>query len=685
MKRVALIVAAALLSPAAANAQLEQPSIAVVRPGAGYLVADGRSRIPLHIVVLSGASGPRVKRPRIVASEGRVTGVRIIGDDRVEMLYTPPARSSAVDEILDISLTMSNGNRISEAFTLLIPPPRPPALELEASPDKMNVSSPSDVGVAATTRGENVERLELWADAGDLAPAYADGDDAQLSVQTTLALPQLPPDAPSHIIVLAAASSATGYAVQQSGVSLLAPVRVSVEIEPGSELAVEGAEIEQEPVTALADGRTVMEDVIVRYGKRVRAYEVIEGERRELSVILPTGLVSLGTAMPLPGQNVADGGVGPSIVVAIPPAPFGGDPYWPEIAIEGARLVATDDLSPTMKVLVLERPTEAKAIRVLLDEEAIGEVEFGAALGNSMSVQRVALDRDERAAIAIEVKDASGNPTNHPVPKVRIEGGAVLEPVRTGVGRYRASIPPGTPGAPGATLDVYAELPPAPKVAGEALELVRETTSVELSGAPPAVKSKEEPKEVELPSTRRRAGLSPKFGASGAALIGASFDSLLMIGGGFMAELRLPFVAHRIAVRAGLELSYGSTTGRLVVGDSRLETKTAISGLILPIDFGFAVVHTDAFELLVRAGVAVRVEQGGISVGGNDLGGGSNVGIGGRATVEGALNVGDGALFLAATLSGLGASANGLSAPGGTQFDGNLTNVRAELGYRIWF
>lgn len=685
MRGVAPIVAAALLFPAVATAQLEQPSIAVVRPGAGYLVADGRSRIPLHIVVLSGSSGPKVKKPRIVVSEGRVTGVRIIGDDRVEMLYTPPARSSAVDEILDISLTMSNGNRVSEAFTLLIPPPRPPDLELEASPEKLNVSSPTDIGVAATTRGESVERLELWADAGSIAPAYPDGDDNQLSVQTTLALPELPPDAPSHIIVLAAASSATGYAVRQAGVSVLAPVRVSVEIEPGSELAVEGAEIEQEPVTALADGRTVMEDVIVRYGKRVRAYEVVDGERRELSVILPTGLVSLGTAMALPGQNVADGGVGPSIVVAIPPAPFGGDPYWPEIAVEGAKLVATDDLSPTMKVLVLERPLEAKTVRVMLDEESVGEIEFGAALGNSMRVQRVAVDRDERAAIEIEVQDAAGNPTAHPVPKVRIEGGAVLEPVRTGLGRYRASVPPGTPGAPGATIDVYAELPAAPKVAGEALELVRETTSVELAGAPPAVKTEEKPKEVELPSTRRRAGLSPKFGASGAALIGGSFDGLLMVGGGFLAELRLPFVDHRIAVRAGLELIYGSATGRLVVGESRLESKTAISGVLIPIDFGFAVIDGDAFELLVRAGVAVRFERGGISVGGNDLGGGSSTGIGGRATIEGALKLGDGSLFLGATLSGLGASANGLSAPGGTQFDGNLTNIRAELGYRVWF
>lgn len=678
----AAVVCGLLLAASSAHAQLASPTIAIVRPGAGYLVADGESVVPLQVIVLAGEGGPTVKRPRIVASEGRISGVRVIGDDRVELFYQPPARSTAVDEILDISLTMSNGNRIAEAFTLLIPPPRPPDLEVRASPATFNAEQPTDVGIAATTTGEGVERLELSVDRGELARAQPEGSSRALSMTTTLQLPQLPPDAPSHLIVLAAASSATGYAVKQTGVDVLAPVRVSVEIAPGSQLAVEGAEIEQDPVPALADGRTVMDDVIIRYGKHVRAFELSGRKRREVSFVLPTGLVSLGTAMALPGQNVADGGTGPSIVVAVPPAPFGGEPFWPDLTLEGATLVATREVSPTAKVLVIERPTDAKTVRVLLDGEAIGEVAFGAALGQTMSARAVAVDRDERAALELTVTDASGNPADHPVPKARIEGGTLLAPARVAPGRYRVSIPPGTPGAPGATLEVYAELPPPPKVSGEALELVRATTAVTLAGPPPAVKSQE---TVVKRRPRRSKGLAPKIGVSGAALIGASFDTLVMVGGGVMAELRLPFLAHRFAVRAGLEAMYGSASGRVVVGDARLESRTAIAGVLVPIDFGFAVLAMETFELLVRAGVAVRIERGGVSVAGSDVGGGSNVGIGARAGVEAAFALGDGALFIGATVAGIGARANGLSAPGGTRFEGNLTNVRAELGYRIWF
>ena len=678
----AAIAALVLLAPAAALAQ-DAPRIAIVRPGAGYLVADGRSVIPLQIV-LTG-DGPNVKRARIVPSEGNVSGERVVSEKRVEFLYKPPSRKDAVDEILDVSLTLSNGNRIAEAFTLLIPPRRGPDLEVSASPDSFNTGQPTTVGVAATTSGEGVERLELTADRGTLAPASPGGGDRSISKTTTLELPaELPPDAPSHLMVVAAASSATGYAVKKADISVLAPVRVSVEITPESALVVEGAEIEQEPVIAAADGRTVMDDVIVRYGRRVRVFEESGDNRRELSVVIPSGLVSFAMATPLPGQNVADGGSGPSIAVVVPPSPFGDAPFWADITLEGAKLIGIEDVDEHVKVLVVKRPTESGIVRVLMDDEPVGEIAFGSALGQFVTGELLDADSDERGAVEIAVTDAAANPADHPVPKVRIEGGKDLEALRIGPGRYRVSIPPGTPGRPGEEIEVVADVATPPKVAGEALELATSRTTVVLTGPPPAIKSNDK-KIVKKRPPRKPTGIPPKFGVSGAALVGTSFNSLLQVGGGVMTELRLPFLEHRLGVRAGVEFLYGTSSGRVTVGESSLESRTTITGVLVPIDFGFAMVKTESFELLTRVGVAIRVEQGAISVGTQSAGGGGNVGIGGRATAEAGFLLGDGALFIGATLSGLGASANGLSAPGGTKIDGSLTTVRAEVGYRVWF
>lgn len=681
MKRGFFIAALAML-PTTAIAQ-DVPTIAIVRPGAGYLVADSRTVIPLQIV-LTGKGRPNVKRAKIVPSQGKVTSTRVIGEDRVELLYQPPRKREAVDEILDVSLVMSNGNRIAEAFTLLIPPPRGPDLEVSASPQSINAAKPTTIGIAATTSGEGVERLELMADKGKLAASEPSGGERTINRTSTLELPQLPPDAPSHFMVLAAASSASGYSIEKADISVLAPVRVSVEIAPGSELVVEGAEIEQEPVTALADGRTVMEDVIVRYGRRVRVFEQTPDDRQELSVVIPSGLVSFGVAMPLPGQNVADGGTGPTIAVAIPPSPFGDEPFWADIELEGAKLVGVEDVTPNIKVLIVERPSEAKNVRVLMDEEPIGEVAFGAALGQFVRAAPATTGSDERGGVEITVTDASANPADHPVPKVRIEGGKTLTPERIGVGRYRASIPPGTPGKPGDDVEIVAELAPPPRVAGDTIELSSARTTVKLGGPPPAIKS-EEKKIEKPPPTRRRKSIGPKLGVSGAALVGTSFNSLLVVGGGVMAELRLPFLDHRMAVRAGLEFQYGTASGRVQVEESQIESRTTVSGVLVPIDFGFAILKTKSFELIGRAGVAIRIEQGGVTVGSESAGGGSSVGIGARAGGEAGFLLGDGALFLGATLGGLGASANGLSAPGGTKIDGSLTTVRAEVGYRVWF
>ncbi|MCB9648282.1 MAG: hypothetical protein H6730_17000 [Deltaproteobacteria bacterium] len=676
---------AALLASSTAEAQFAP--LTVVRPGGGILAADGVSVVPMQIVLQVRDRGPRIRSARIVASEGEITGTRVIGPGRVHFFYKAPERRRGVDEIFDVALTLSDGNTVAEAFTLSIPAASKPQVELTVDPGELLAEAPSSIRVEASAFGDDLEGLEVQADHGRLSGEPVSGRGKTLGRTATLEPPELPPDAPSHLMVVAVAATGVGYAVKVGDVPVAAPVRLSVEIPPGSRLEVNGAKNNPAPVPAPADGRTVMEDVEVDLTSPLTVFEVTGRKRKQLSTVVPTGVVSTGIAVPIPGQAVADGGTGPTVVVVIPPPTFGAPLFWPDIEVEGATLVRTEDVGPRVKALVLARPLEPKTVRVLLDEQAVGTIELGAARGQSVKLESLPARSGERLAASVVVTTPEGDPTDLPTPKVRLEGGDAMPLERVAVGRYRATLPAGYPGAPGTEVEVVAELPPLPKVTGAPLEYAQARLRTPLAGPPPALKAKDAPPPPPPPPPEGRRGHGPKLkvGASLHGSFGGTLGGMLMFGGGLMGEVRLPILDERLAIRVGAEYVRGSKTGRVTFDDERrLETTTTVAGFLFPLDVGFAVLKSESFELLVRAGFALRAERGGIDIQGDTPGAGSRLGFGGRASVEGALGVGSGALFFGAMVDGLGADMSGFSTPQVT-LDGSLLNLRGDVGYRFWF
>lgn len=678
-----VITALCLFSTGPALAQFETPPITLVKPGAGFLAADGVSVIPLE-AVFTGEG--KIKGARVRAEAGSIDDTRVVTTNRVQFMYRVPKRSGEqVEDLLDINLEMSNGDLRSVVYPLVLTKPTAPEVTLTSEPEIFDAESPTVVSLSATARGRGLETLRIFSDAGTIAGEAVTGDGPILRATAKLQPPALPPDAPSYLALVAVASGADGFGFRVGGVSVRAPVRISVQIPPGSQLAVEGAEQEKEPVTAAADGRTVMDDVVIRYGSDVKAFVVEESGIRPLSVVLPTGLVSAGVVAPIPGQTVADGGVGPTLLVAVPPSALGGEIFWPEIEVDGARLVEAVDAGADAKVLILERPVEASTVRVLLDDIVAGEVAFSAARGIAMSLDAVPAERDERGAVVAVVKDPRGEPTDLPVPKIRVAGGESLAPRRIGPGRYRASIPPGSPGNPGDTVEVLADLPPAPVIQGDALELVSASTELVLVGPPPVVSKEATTEDLDGEKEEDAAQdteLAVGIGAAG--LVGATFGSLFMVGGGLQLEVRMPFLEQRLGVRTGAEFVHHSGRGNVTFADTPVEAKTRIAGFLIPLEIGFAVVRTEAFELLVRGGGELRIERGAISVAGDSPGAGSGVRFSGRAGADAALRLSAGDLSLGVTFGGLGANASGLSTPN-ARLSGSLINARADLAYRIWF
>jgi hypothetical protein len=259
-------------------------------------------------------------------------------------------------------------------------------------------------------------------------PAQRRGDDLEL-VASFAPPKDLPVDAPSHISFLAAASGPRGWAARLSGLSVLSPLRVSLTIDPGYELVLEGTENKPEPVPAPADGKTVLEDV-VRYGAPVRAFAVKGKQKKELSVMVPSGLVPVATVAAIPGQDVADGGTGPTLVVAVPPGAFGSEPMWPELTVEGARLVSMAPVpgAKDTKVLVLERPRRAETVTVLADGTALATLTFRAAHGEVLALSPAAPRSNERGAAVVRVTDVLGSPADQPVPRARASTAATSCP-----------------------------------------------------------------------------------------------------------------------------------------------------------------------------------------------------------------------------------------------------------------
>ncbi len=684
MRLAATCFAAGLLFSASAWAQFESTPMAVVRPGGGILTADGVSKVPLQIVLVGADDGPGIRRARIVASEGQISNTKVVGPHRVQFTYAPPRRKRGLDEIFDVALTMRDGNTVAEAFTLAVPAFTAPTVQLSADPPDLLAEAPMAVQAQATAYGEGLEGLALVSDGGNLSGPPVTGDGSTLVLKQTLEAPDVPPDAPSHFVLLAVAASGKGFAATLSDVPVMAPIRLSVEIPRGTSLEVSGAKNNPPRVKAPADGRTVMEGVEVDLSSPLKIFERKGRKRRQMSVVIPTGLVSNGVAVAIPGQALADGGSGPTIIVAIPPAAFGAPLFWPDIEIEGADLIKTRPVTKRIKVLILQRPKEPKNVRVLLDEQEVGTISFSAARGQKVKLQALAPRSGERAAISVVVTDAEGAPTDFPAPKLRLVSGEALPLKAVATGRYRAQVPSGTPGAPGTEVEVIAELPPLPKVAGASLEYAQDSLRIALKGAPPAIKT-DAPKKVLAPRTRRRRSEQTLIGVGIQGLFASSTSSLLMFGGGLKIDVRLPIVDHRLALRTGAEFVRGSSAGRIAFdNDRRLETTTTLGGFLVPLEVGFAILKTNSFEVLAYGGAALRIEQAALQIQDNSPGGASRVGIAGRAGLEAALSLGASQLYLGALVDGVGANLSAFSTDQ-VRLSGSLMNFRGDLGFRFWF
>jgi len=684
----AIALAAVLVGvPFSAHAQGEL-ALTVVRPGGGFLVTDGVSTVALELRLRSAEGPVAISRARVRASLGRVRRTKVVADGRVAFQYTPPKRKVATAEMLDVSLRTKTGDNILEAFSFEVPPPDTPAVSVVLEPSVIDATRPRRVDLRAVARGTELASLELYASDGALSSkAQSRVPQGGLQMAASWNSPSnLPNDAPSHFIVLAAAAGSDGFSGQAMSISATAPLRIRAEIEPGSMFVLEGAERDPQPVRAPADGFTTIYGT-VRYGARIRAFAENDGRREEVPIVVPSGMVPPGIARAIPGQNVADGGTGASVLVAVPPSPFGEEIVWPELEVEGARLVRTITLSDNLKALVLRRPKTATPVTIVADFQPIGTIEFGPGHGTGLELAPDYPRPGERGAIVATVRDPVGEPTDRPLPKARLDDGTVLSTESIGPGRFRISLPSSVKGATGSEVVVDVELPPPTVIAGDPVELVGQAMRVALEGPPPAIKPKqrESVARIEKPKPKEEEtgigfdiGLSAS-GHGGAAVIGG----MSAFGGGVHADLRPPVWENRLGAKVGFEYSFAGKAGNVQFGDDQLASKMEVSGVVIPIELGVSAVKSDIFELTVRGGLELRFMAAVLDVGGETFSGGSSFGVGGRGGLEGAFTIGPGAVFVGVTATGLGANADALTGED-AMLTGNLIVIRADLGFRVW-
>jgi hypothetical protein len=676
VRRVALACAAALaLAPVAARADGEL-SVSLVKPGGGFLVTDARQKVPIELI-LRDAKGPvELVRAEVKAGQGKATNAEVVGKGRVVFLYTPPERSRTGSDMLDLRLVRKSGGDIQYAVPLELAAPEQPKLSLELDPTRLAATERAPIAVRAQASGVAVVRTE--ASAGSLV-VTGEG-------QSSLELPSdLPEDAPSHVLVVATAAGPRGWAARGAGLSVLAELRVStMDVEPGNQLALEGSENKVPPVVAAADGRTVIKD-LVRYGANVRAFSVKGRQRKEIPISVPSGLVPIALAAAIPGQDVADGGSGPSIVVAAPPPPFGGEITWPELRVEGATLQSVRDVpgARDLKVLVLQRPRAPRAVTVLADGVKIANVPFGAAYGEALRAEVVAARTGERAAVLVTVTDVFGAPADKPEPRARLESGEVLPVERVGVGEHRVVVPAGTKGETGARVRLSAEIPPPKSLTDEPLELPRVEVEVELRGAPPAV-GVDAPRASETPPPVASAsGARGRLGLRPLVTVGFGLAGPLFVGGGLEVEGVLPVFDDRLSIALGLEGQRGSTSGTLLLnGTVEQPASTTFGALIVPLVLRFVALELEPVALAALIGAELRVESAALDVGESRAGGGSRVGVGVRAGAEAQFHLGPGDLLVGASVSGLGAGST--FGDTGATLESSVTSVRLDLGYRLW-
>jgi len=671
---------ALLASPAFAD----NLSVAIYQPGGGYLVTDARWRVAIELVLRDDKGLVPLERVSVLPGAGKAHEVTIVGPGRVLFYYQPPEKLRTGSDIGEIRFGRPDGSSGVVTLTLRVDPPSAPKMTLDVNPIRFNAADPPKrVNVAATAHGAT--ELAIIASHGSLEDDAAQRRGDELELVTSYKPPKdLPTDAPSHVVFIAIASGRTGFATRGAGVSVLSSLRVSVAIEPGNQLVLEGSENKPAPVMAAPDGKTVIEDV-VRYGAPVRAFAVRGGKKKELSISLPSGMVPIATVASIPGQAVADGGTGPTLIVMVPPGPFGDEPLWPEIEVQGAQLMAQVPVPGNIyaRALILKRPRRPETITILGDGAPVGSISFGGALGESLDVVADTAQSGERAAVKVKVTDAFGSPADKPAPRARIDGGEELTVTRMGFGEYRVAVPSSMAGDSGGKRVVTVLLNPPKPLGDGPVEMISVQTPVRLGAAAAAVPVPKEPEPIAAPPPVA-GGPRWRLGVLASGIAGSTFNGELVLGAGALGEIRLPIWEERLSLRTGFEIFRASGAGSLRFPDARTDTTVLYVGLIIPLLAGVTFDVADGVELSGRAGFELRNETGVLDAGSDRVGGGSRLGFGIRMSAEGAFEVGPGWLCASINLGGLGASASGFSSDELT-FEGALTHVRLDVGYRFWF
>jgi hypothetical protein len=685
--KVLAAVLAATLGPAS-TAHADELVVSLSQPGGGYLVTDSKQRIPLELR-LSDVRGPlELTKAVVVPGAGRAHDVTIVGPGRVLFNYQPPDKLRTGRDVGEVRVERKDGSSGSFTFSVELGAPAAPKLSLELLPARYLAESAQTVSIAATALAAS--DLVVVPSHGELSsdPAQRRGDDLEL-VASFAPPKDLPVDAPSHISFLAAASGPRGWAARLSGLSVLSPLRVSLTIDPGYELVLEGTENKPEPVPAprrrqdRARGRGAL--------RRARAGLRGEGQAEEGAV--GDGALGPGARGHGGGHSWARRGRrrhrGPRWWSRSRPEPSAASPCGrssPWRARAWCRWPPVPGAKDT-KVLVLERPRRAETVTVLADGTALATLTFRAAHGEVLALSPAAPRSNERGAAVVRVTDVLGSPADQPVPRARLDGGDELPVQRMGRGEYRVIVPATLGGEAGKKRTLTVDLAPPKRLDDTPVELVTAQLPLTLVGAAVVAKAQDEP--IATPQPDRPEPDDPtregwRIGALGSAAAGSTFGGALMLGVGAQLELRLPVLSQRLSVRTGLEYFRASGAGTVLLGGVATNATSLAAGLVIPVDLGFVVVRQPGFELLVRAGAELRNEVGVLDVGTDRVGGGSRFGVSARAGVEADFDVGPGSLCAIAGVAGLAASSDGFSSPTLT-FEGALTHFRLDVGYRLWF
>jgi len=589
-------------------------SITLLQPGAGFLVAGEESQIPLELLVRKTQKKQKLKRAKVRASLGRATNTRIVSNNRVVFLYTPPSSSRRTEETLEVELTFSGGNTMSQALGFKLDVPHAPNLTLAISDTSIDASRPKRINLSASAVSQDVKDLKVFSSHGELSfPGYVQGSPNELFAGASLIPPlNMPSTEPSHFIVLAVASGKRGFSAQVSGVSTYAQVQFKAEIPRGSRFILEGTRNNPPPVTAPADGFTSSSGII-EYGKPIRAYRIRGRRRREVPITVPTGIVPDGLAVAIPGQDIADGGTGPTVLVAIPPSPFGDEPYWPEIEIEGIEnsKLKVLEVAERIRAFIFQRPSRPQNYTVLADRAPIGTIEFKSSHAAKLKVESSFAEKSERGAIIAKVFDPLGGKSDHPAPIARIEDGPDLPVQRIEAGQYRIVVPSNIPGETGEKITIITELPSLNIVHGDPPELVQRNIDLKLEGPPPAIRANlSDPSPIgktsQKPVTQYRPlglKLDASFGSGFLFAPIVNFGARVCLGGA------LPILDQKLSVIGGLEIARSVNEGLISFGrDQTLSVDNQIYSLSLPLEFEYLYLRTGPISLLAAAGGELRFD-----------------------------------------------------------------------------